>query len=175
MKLALLFIFAAAAVALGEIVPAEFSLPDIKASVVLPSGWEMTSESDDGVFVFRFGRTGNPGSGELPSIALSVTTKVAERTGQTPSEYAAALVDSPQDDGTSAPVQKGVIGGLPSLRSEDTFEGDVGKMRTVSVAVPNDKSGTLYFFAWQAPIDEPLELEAVREKIIASAKFDPAF
>jgi hypothetical protein len=165
---------AAAAVALGgPAAPSESALPEIRAAVMLPPGWKTASESEDGVFVIRFARSGK--QGELPAMTLSVTTKVAERTGQTPSEYAAALVDSPQDDGTSAPVQKGMVGGLPSLRSEDSFDGDAGKMRAVNIAVPNDKSGTLYFFAWQAPMDEPLELEAIRENIVATAKFDPAF
>ena len=48
-------------------------------------------------------------------------------------------------------------------------------MRAVNIAIPNDKTGTLYFFAWQAPMDEPAAAEAVRDKIVASLKADPAF
>ena len=48
-------------------------------------------------------------------------------------------------------------------------------MRAVNIALSNDKSGTLYFFAWQSPLNESAEFEAIREKILSSAQFDPSF
>lgn len=150
-------------------------LADVKASLVLPSGWQVTSESEDGVFVYHLGKLAATGASDEHPITLSVTTKVPERTEQSPTQYAAALLDISQDDIPSPPVQKIEVGGLPALRSEYQFDGGTGKMRAVNVAVPNDKTGTLYFFAWQAPIDEPLEIEALREKIVMSAKIDPGF
>ncbi|MEI6278482.1 MAG: hypothetical protein WCQ16_03735 [Verrucomicrobiae bacterium] len=175
MRTALLFLISAATLLAAEIAPRDLPLPDVKATIQIPEGWTVATESEDGVFVYHFGKAGKPGKPEAASITLSVTTKVPERAEQSPAAYAAALVDMSQDDGKAVPVQKGEIGGLPSLRSEYHFEGDAGKMRAVNTAIPNDKTGTLYFFSWQAPVEEALEREAVREKILASVKFDPAF
>lgn len=172
MRTALLIFFTSVSLIAGDAALNDHPLPDVKASLQIPEGWTATTENEDGVFVYHFGKPGTP---EAASITLSVTTKVPERTEQSPAAYAAALVDMPQDDGTSAPVQKGELNGLPSLRSEYDFDGDTGKMRAVNIAIPNNKTGTLYFFAWQAPVDEALEIEALREKILASAKFDPSF
>lgn len=150
-------------------------LADVKASLQIPADWKVTSESEDGVFVYHLVRLAKTGESDGHPITLSVTTKVPERAEQSPAEYAAALLDMSQDDGPAAPVQKVEVGGLPALRTEYQFDGDAGKMRAVNVAVPNDKTGTLYFFAWQAPLDEPLEFEALREKVVVSAKLDPGF
>jgi len=149
-------------------------LAEVKASLQIPHDWKVTSESEDGVFVYHLVRPAASGGSDGHPITLSVTTKVPERAEQSPAEYAAALLDMSQDDGPAA-VQKVEVGGLPALRTEYQFDGDAGKMRAVNVAVPNDKTGTLYFFAWQAPLDEPLEVEALREKVVVSAKLDPGF
>ncbi len=152
-------------------------LLDVKASISLPAGWKSCQETDgeEGVFVYHFGGTVDSGGAEIVPVTMSVTTKVPERAEQKPSEYAAALLDIPLDDGASAPVQKVVLNGMVALRTEYDFEGDRGRMRAVSVALPNDQSGTLYFFTWQAPLDEPLEMEALREKVLASIKIDSGF
>ena len=176
MKYALLLAALSCACAIaGEPPLHEIPLPEAKAMIQIPDGWSTSAENEDGVFVYKFAQPGNAGAKEPASITLSVTTKVRERTEQSPSEYAAALVDVPQDDGTSAPVQKSNLCGLPLLRSEYTIEGETGNVRAVSIAVPNDQSGTLYFFAWHIPPGDAPEMETLREKIVNSAKFDPAF
>lgn len=173
MKLAtLIFLCAVASALAGDVALVAHPLADVKASLEIPEGWTSTTESEDGVFVYHFVKGGADSS---TSITLSVTTKVPDRTSQSPAEYAAALIDMSGDDGVSANVVKGDFKGLNSLRSEYDFESDDGKMRAVNIAISNDKSGTLYFFAWQAPLDESAELEAIREKILVSAKFDPEF
>jgi len=175
MRTAFLVLLAAASAWAAEITLHEQPLPEIKASVQVPEGWTSAVESDEGVFVYHLQKGARSGEPDAPGITFSVTTKVPERTSQPPSQYAAALIDMSQDDGPNSPPQKAEINGLPSLRSEYHFESDKGKMRAVNIAVPNDKTGTLYFFAWQAPIDEPAAAEAVRDKVVASLKADPAF
>lgn len=177
MRFLLFFLSACLPLAAAEPELREHSLSDAKASVQLPAGWESKAEApeEEGVSVYHLGKPADAGGAEVASMTLSVTTKVPERTEQKPSEYAAALLDIPLDDGSSAPVEKVALCGLPSLRAEYDFDGGAGKMRAVSVAIPNDRTGTLYFFAWQAPLDEPLEVESLREKVIASLKVDPEF
>lgn len=175
MRTAFLVLLAAASALAGEIVLHDQPLSEVKSSIQLPEGWVSTMESDEGVFVYHLQKGTRTGEAGTPGITLSVTTKVLERTTQTPSKYAAALIDMSQDDGPNNPIQKSEIAGLPSLRSEYHFESDKGKMRAVNIAIPNDKTGTLYFFAWQAPLDEPTTAEALRDKVIASLKVDPAF
>lgn len=148
----------------------ELPLQDIKASIQVPEGWTENHEIDDDVFVYHVQKSAEDPS---TSITLSVTTKVPERTEQSPSQYAAALIEMAQEPGAN--VIKGELNGLPTLRVEYDFEGGSGAMHAVNVAVANDKTGTLYFFAWQAPLDEAAETEAIREKILTSARFDPAF
>ncbi|MFZ4774696.1 MAG: hypothetical protein ACOYM3_04995 [Terrimicrobiaceae bacterium] len=175
MKTAFLILLTAAAAFAGEVPLHEQLLPEVKGSIQIPEGWTSTTESDEGVFVYHLGKPNPSGEPDPSSITLSVTTKVPDRTTQSPSQYASALIDMSQDEGPNSPIQKGLSNGLPSLRSEYDFESDKGKMRAVNIAIPNDKTGTLYFFAWQAPMEEPVEVEAIREKILASVKFDPSF
>ncbi|MEX1118154.1 MAG: hypothetical protein WEB60_05100 [Terrimicrobiaceae bacterium] len=54
------------------------------------------------------------------------------------------------------------------------MEGEAGQVRIVDVAIANDTTGTLYFFAWQAPDSEAGTLSELRENIITSLTFDPA-
>lgn len=175
MRTALLVLLAAASAWAGETALHEQQLPEVKGSIHLPEGWSSVMESDEGVFVYHLQKGARSGETDALGVTLSITTKVPERTTQPPSQYAAALIDMSQDDGPNTPIQKAELAGLPSLRSEYHFESDKGKMRAVNIAVPNDKTGTLYFFAWQAPIDEPAAAEALRDKIVASLKIDPAF
>ena len=175
MRTALLILLSATAAWAGETALHEQTLQEVKATIQLPEGWASVMESEDGVFVYHLQKGGKSSEPDPLAITLSVTTKIPDRTTQSPSAYAAALIDMSQDEGPNSPIQKGEIDKLPSLRSEYDFESDKGKMRAVNIAIPNDKTGTLYFFAWQAPINEPAESEAVRDKIVGSVKFDPAF
>lgn len=175
MRPALLILLAAATASAGELKLHDQPLPEVKATIQIPEAWSSATESDEGVFVYHLGKPVQGSEQDPSAITLSVTTKVPERTGQSPSEYAAALIDMSQDEGPNTPTQKGELNGLPTLRSEYDFESEKGKMRAVNIAIPNDKTGTLYFFAWQSSMDEPVENEAIREKVLTSAKFDPSF
>jgi len=150
----------------------EQPLQDTKAAISLPEGWKTTRESEDGVFVFHFEPAAPPGKSPT-LLTLTITTKVPDRTSQSPSAYAAALIDMSQDDGL--PPVKSQIAGLPALRLEYPLDTGGEKMRAGNLAIANDKTGTLYFFTWQAPMDEPATSEALREKILSSLKADPAF
>ncbi len=175
MRTAFLVLLTAAAAWAASIALHEQPLPEVKATIQIPEGWTSSPESEEGVFVYHLEKGGHAGEPDPLSVTLSVTTKIPERTNQSPSQYAAALMDMSQDDGPNSPIQKTECNGLPTLRSEYHFESDKGKMRAVNIAISNDKTGTLYFFAWQAPMGEPAEAEAVRDKVVATLKFDPAF
>ena len=100
MKISALFILFTITVALAEDAALqECPLPDVKGSIQIPEGWKSTQENDDGVFVYHLNQRDTPEQGE--SITLSVTTKVPERTEQSPSEYAMALMDMSQEEGNS--------------------------------------------------------------------------
>jgi len=166
--LAILILASLTAIA-GEAALRDQPLPDIKATVKIPSDWESKKESDEeGIIVYRLSRAAAQGGAEQPSMTLSITPKVPERTGQTPEAYVTALLDE------GATLVKGELNGLQSIRSEYDIDLDSGKIHSVNVALANPKTGTLYFFAWQSPVNEPVEYEAVREKILTSARFDPA-
>ncbi len=172
--IALILVLATAAIA-GNLALHEQALPEVKATIQLPEGWTSVPESEEGIFVYHLGKGDSLENADPLGMTLSVTTKVPERTTQSPSAYASAIIDSTQDEGPNTPIQKGESNSLPTLRSEYAFECDKGKMRAINIAIANDKTGTLYFFTWQAALDEPAEAEAVREKIFASVKLDPEF
>jgi hypothetical protein len=173
MKILLAAVFAALPMLSAAEAPfKELPLPEVKAVLQVPEGWTSSHEAEDGVFVYHFVK-GDASSGT--SITLSVTTKVPDRTSQSPAAYAASLIEMSLEGSSDAPIEKGDVKGLKSIRAEYDFESDAGKMRAVNVALANEASGTLYFFAWQAPLDESAELEAIRDKIVSSAVFDPAF
>jgi len=157
----------------ADIVFQDHPLTEVKASVQIPEGWTSTQEEEDGVFVYHFGKAEK--NGKTTFVTLSVTTKVPDRTGQSPAEYAEALIDLSKDDESPVPVMKSEKEGMAMIRCEYDIESEDGQSRAVNISLANDKTGTLYFFAWQAPLDESVEKEAIREKILATAKFDPAF
>lgn len=170
-----LFLLANVSVFHGEDKWVEHPLDAIKTSIQAPEGWTFSQEDNDGVLVYQLNRNDSSGQNQTPFMTLTVTTKLPERIGQSPSEYAAALIDMSQEEGASSSAQKSTIDNLPSLRSEYDFEGATGNMHAVDVAIANDKTGTLYFFSWQAPMDEAEELKATREKILSSVKLDSTF
>ena len=66
-------------------------------------------------------------------------------------------------------------GDFKCFRTEYTIESDGGNVQVVNYAKANDKTGTLYFVSWQSPQAEQEKLAPLREKILTSMKFDPAF
>ena len=58
---------------------------------------------------------------------------------------------------------------------EYTIESDQGNIKVINLAKANDSTGTLYFATWQSPEQEEPQLEKLREAVLASLKFDPAF
>ena len=105
----LLLIFLTTAMAFAQ-QPAlkEQTLPEIKAKMLLPDGWYMKEESEDGVTVYQISREKAEDEGDTFSagLILSVTTKVPDRASMKPSEYANDLLTSAQDEGDSAKLRK---------------------------------------------------------------------
>jgi hypothetical protein len=174
----LLLIFLTTAMALAE-QPAlkEQTLPEVKAKMLLPDGWYMKEESEDGVTVYQISREKAEGEGDTFSagLILSVTTRVPDRASMKPSEYANDLLTSAQDEGDSAKLEKTEEGPLQCLRIEYTIESDEGNIKVINLAKANDGTGTLYFATWQSPEKEESQLKELREAVLASIKLDPSF
>jgi hypothetical protein len=101
----LLFLVLTAAMAFGQQpVLKEQALPAIKGSILLPDGWHMKEESEDGVIVYQISREKTETEEEIFStgLILSVTTKVPDRASMKPSEYAHDLLTSAQEEGEGA-------------------------------------------------------------------------
>ena len=155
----------------------EQALPAVKGSILLPEGWHMKEESEDGVSVYQMSREKAEGEGEIFSagLILSVTTKIPERASLKPSEYAKDLLTSAQEEGDGAQLVKTQEGPLECLRVEYTIESDEGNMRVINLAKANDATGTLYFATWQSPEKEEAALKPLRDAILSSIKVDPSF
>ena len=174
----LLFLVLTAATAFGE-QPAlkEQALPAIKGSVLLPDGWHMKEESEDGVTVYHLSREKAEAGEEIFStgLILSVTTKVPDRASMKPSEYANDLLTSAQEEGDGAKLEKTQEGPLECLRLEYTIESEEGNIKVINLAKANDATGTLYFATWQSAEKEEPVLKSVREAVLSSIKLDPSF
>jgi len=143
----------------------ELPLTAVKASMQIPEGWNVKEDNEEGVIVYQISREQVTESGGISSVGLtlSVTPDVPGRAQMSPSKYAAELFIT---ESQSAPFH--------TLRTEYAVEGEAGHLRIVDVAIANDATGTLYFFAWQAPDIEAKALSELREKVIASLTFDPS-
>lgn len=179
MKL-LLTAFACAALAsavLGGDPPAlaEQPLKEIKAAVKIPEGWHIRTDSDEGVVVYQITREAmDAAEGTfLVGFTLSVTPDVPGRLQVPPSQYAADLLNfSVEEGGTVDSEDKPPF---KIIKTSYAVEGETGDVSVTDVATANDKTGTLYFLAWQNPKSEEAAVAAVREAVLASLKFDPSF
>lgn len=173
----LLFLVLTAATAFGQ-QPAlkEQALPAIKGSILLPDGWHMKEESEDGVTVYQLSREKEAGEEIFSTgLILSVTTKVPDRASMKPSEYANDLLTSAQEEGDGAKLEKTQEGPLECLRLEYTIESEEGNIKVINLAKANDATGTLYFATWQSAEKEEPALKPVREAVLSSMKLDPSF
>lgn len=177
MKRFLLILFTVASV-LGE-QPSlkEEALPAIKAKILIPDGWFTKEGSEEGVTVYQISREKAENEGDVFSagLILSVTTKVPDRAFMKPSEYASDLLSSAQDEGDAGKLQKTEEGPFQCLRLEYTIESEEGNIKVINLAKANDNTGTLYFATWQSPEKEEPQLKELREAVLSSIKFDPAF
>lgn len=154
----------------------EKRIESIKASLLVPAGWHMREDSEEGVTVTQITREKVSGGNDsfLVGLTLSVTPDVPGRTQTKPSQYAADLLAFSVED-SGGKILTTEAAPMKVLRTEYTVDADGGRMSIVDVATANDTTGTLYFLAWQCPESEVEALSALREKIIASLKFDPSF
>jgi hypothetical protein len=174
----LLFLVLTAAMAFGQKPTLkEQALPAIKGSILLPDGWHMKEESEDGVIVYQISREKAEGGEQIFStgLILSVTTKVPDRASMKPSEYANDLLTSAQEEGDGAKLEKTQEGPLECLRLEYTIESEEGNIKVINLAKANDATGTLYFATWQSAEKEEPALKPVREAVLSSMKLDPSF
>jgi hypothetical protein len=174
----LLFLVLTATMALGQ-QPAlkEQALPAIKGSILLPEGWHVKEESEDGVIVYQMSRDKAESEEEIFStgLILSVTTKVPDRASMKPSEYARDILTSAQEEGEGAKLEKTQEGPLECLRLEYMIESEEGNIKVINLAKANDATGTLYFATWQSTEKEEAALKPVRDAVLSSMKLDPSF
>jgi hypothetical protein len=177
MKHFLLILFTVASVLGEQAALKEQALPAINAKILIPEGWFTKEESDDGVTVYQVSREKAENEEDVFSagLILSVTNKVPDRASMKPSEYASDLLSSAQDEGDGAKLQRTEEGPFQCLRLEYTIESTEGNIKVINLAKANDRTGTLYFATWQSPEQEEPQLEKLREAVLASLKFDPAF
>src|SRR3977135_1549931 len=124
MKRLLLVLFTTAATLGQQPAFKEQALPAIKAKMLLPDGWFMKEESEDGVIVYQISREKAEAEGDIfnAGLILSVTTKVPDRASMKPSQYASDLLSSAQEEGDGAKLEKTEEGTLKFLRVEYTIE-----------------------------------------------------
>jgi len=153
----------------------EKPLEKIHATILVPKGWFVSEEGEDGVWVYTISREKPDQEGASSvGLILQVTTKVKERTEMTASEYAADMLSAMQED-AAPPLEQSEDGPYKSFQNSSMMEDDQGAVRTINLAKANDKTDTLYYLTWHAPDSESTTLEPIREKIFGSLKFDPTF
>lgn len=152
----------------------EQPLTAVKGSILIPEGWHFQEEAEDGVFIYYVTREKVDNNSFTAGLVLTVTTKVQERAEESPSQYAADLLPSPEEPGGTE-VKKTDEGPYKVLRAGYSLENDHGNVLVVNLAKANDATNTLYFLTWQSPEGEENKLKDVRDAIFSSLKLDPAF
>ena len=152
-------------------------LTAIKGSIELPEGWFLKEDTEDGVSIYQITRekTEKEGDTFTAGLILTVTPKVQERTGESPSAYAKDILPSSPDEPGGKELQMTEEGPLKCFRTEYDIEGEGGNIKVVNLAKANDGTSTLYFITWQSPEAEDKKLKDVREKIFSSLTVDPAY
>lgn len=158
----------------------EQPLPAIKGSIALPEGWVIKDKSEEEVPVYEIVREKPAVKGDeiAPQLLISVTTKVPERTrdqdhpAMAPSAYAAELLPAADEPGGKE-LQKTTEDPYQVFRT--SYVSDEEQARVVVIAKANDKTGTLYYVEWRSSMMDEADLKEVRDAILASLKFDPAF
>lgn len=160
----------------GEPALTETPLPAIKGSLQLPQGWFVKEDASEGTFVYQITREKVESENDpfTAGLILSVTTKVPDRASMKPSEYAAELLSSTQEDG-GGELKKSTDGPWQIFRTDYQIDADAGGIHMANYAKANDQTGTIYFVTWQSPANEEEKLAPVREAVLSSFKFDPAF
>ena len=176
LRIALLIALAATASPAGEAVLNKQDLTTIKGSILLPEGWFLKEDTDDGVTIYQITREKIEKEGDpfTTGLIVTVTPKVTERTEMKPSAYALDLLPSGDDEGAKDTI-KTEEGPLKSFRAGYFIEGELGNIKVVNIAKANDGTETLYFLTWQSPEAEDAALKDLREKILSSFTPDPAY
>lgn len=152
-------------------------LTTVKGSILVPEGWFFKEDTDEGVSIYQISREKGDKEGEPFSVGLilTVTPKVPERAGESPSQYAADILPSSADEPGGKELTKTEEGALKVFRTEYIVEGEPGNIKIVNLAKANDATGTLYFVTWQSPDFDEETLKELREKILSSLTVDPSF
>lgn len=140
-------------------------LDSIGAAISLPAGWKLTEEVDDGVVVVR-------NEGDSPAFSITMTPDIPGRAGMKPSEYAAELLAFATDEGGQ--ITKLHDSAFLKLRVTYSFDSDGDRVSVTDMVAANDKTGTLYFLAWQVAESKARQYEPLRDAILASLQLDPA-
>jgi len=173
----LLFLLAMTAGSMaGEPALTDTPLPAVKASLQLPQGWFLKEDANDGTYVYQITREKVETENDpfTAGLILSVTTKVPDRASMKPSEYAAELLSSTQEDG-GGELKKSTDGPWQIFRTDYQIDADTGAIHMANYAKANDQTGTIYFVTWQSPVSEEEKLAPIREAVLSSFKFDPSF
>jgi len=176
LRIAFLIALAATACPAGEAVLNKQELTTIKGSILLPEGWFLKEDTDEGVTIYQITREKIEKEGDpfTTGLIVTVTPKITERTEMKPSAYALDLLPSGDDEGAKDMI-KTEVGPVKTFRAEYFIEGEPGNIKVVNLAEANDSTSTLYFLTWQSPESEDAALKDIREKILSSFTVDPAY
>lgn len=148
-------------------------LSAIKATVKVPTDWQLTESTEDGVVVYQITREAKDDSNFSVGMTISVTPDVPGRAQVSPSQYAADLLAfSVEEGGTVETVDRPPF---KVISTQYHVDGEEAALAIKDVATANDSTGTLYFVAWQSPQSEEKEIQALRDQILDSFAFDPKF
>ncbi|MEX1118050.1 MAG: hypothetical protein WEB60_04570, partial [Terrimicrobiaceae bacterium] len=79
----------------------KFPLTAVKGSLLIPEGWHVKEDNEEGVFVYQISREqlSETGGAYSVGLTLSVTPDVPGRAQMSPSKYAAELLAFSVEDG----------------------------------------------------------------------------
>jgi len=129
---------------------------DLKAAFLIPENWQFDSEVSAGQYFFTITKKGNdpPGSGETGlTIVVRTGAGNSARQGIAPSQFAAAMFNEIRKNRELERMQRVTQGPFETIRYQYTCtSAGSTQLREYSLLVANDQTGTLYIFAFAAPL-----------------------
>jgi len=149
-------------------------LPEIRAEILKPSAWTLDHQRKGASETYRLEAPKKEGA---PAVALDINWvgEVAKQTGMLPSKYAAGLVAEASQNHKILERESGTIGSRASVafRFADSGPGRDGMMVRYQI-VANDRTGSLYVMAFEAPSREWTNAWKAGSVMMDRIRLDPA-
>ncbi len=151
---------------------------EVRAAFLQPMGWHFTKSRAANEYEYQISREAPGPDGDFDTgLTINVITKITERTGKTPSQFAADFMAQ-----TTAELG-GPEGPFQTFKSPYEFRGGLfasndpvkGRFNAHIGTIANDRTGTIYLVIFEGPAAEWTDIWAHGETMIKKLAINSGF